>query len=95
MEDARSSYQSHDPIISRSSTLLRMPNGSPSSSSHERVGPPHARADDTTTRLVAGKRHGLHQDRLLELPRVIGLLSISHPRASVSNRGVEEGAQNR
>lgn len=50
-------------------------------------------ADDTTTRLIAREERGSLQDRLLGPPRGTGLLGISHPWASVSSWGVEEGEQ--
>lgn len=50
-------------------------------------------ADDTTTRLIAREERGSLQDQLLGPPRGTDLLSISHPWASVSSLGVEEGEQ--
>lgn len=51
-------------------------------------------ADDTIARLIAGKGCSLLKDQLPGLPRRTSLFSMTHHRASVSNYGVEEGAQN-
>jgi hypothetical protein len=49
--------------------------------------------DDATACLVAREGHCPLQDRLLRPPRGTGLLSISHPWASVNSQGIEKGEQ--